>query len=300
MGTPESRLISDERASFVTHQHATPATQPTSGGVHLRNDRLPTEQYMHPTSWCAAPHERAGVFPDDAGASEALERQRQETPLSTRRIVPALADIARRTAGHSAAVAVYSRDIAAELGLADGEQQLAYWCGLVHDLGKIGLPEGLLEKAGALTSAERREVERHPVIGERILAILDPDGPSATIVRHHHERIDGNGYPDGLRGERIPLLSRVLAVADTYNAMTSDRPYRGAVTPDLARACLTQVAGTQLDSRVVAAFEAVLVRADEPYKLARGAAFRVECGPCTPSATSLYARGQRTNIRRWA
>jgi HD-GYP domain-containing protein (c-di-GMP phosphodiesterase class II) len=266
------------------------------------------DQYAHRTSWCAAPGLSAGMsgdtakprHVDDAGTSEAIERGSQQTARSSYRIVPALATIVRRTAGHSAAVAVYSRDIAAELGLADREQQLAYWCGLVHDLGKIGLPEGLLEKAGGLTSAERGEIERHPVIGERILAIVDPDGPSATIVRHHHERIDGDGYPDGLRGERIPLLSRVLAVADTYNAMTSDRPYRRAVTPDLARRCLTEVAGTQLDPRVVTAFEAVLARADEGYKLARGAAFFVKSGPRTSSATNLYARGQRSNIRRWA
>ena len=104
----------------------------------------------------------------------------------------------RYTAGHSAAVAIYSRDIAERMGLSDAQQQLAHLCGLVHDIGKIGLPAGLLEKPGALTLEERRLMETHPEIGERILAKVDDYAEIAAIVRHHHERFDGNGYPDGL------------------------------------------------------------------------------------------------------
>src|SRR5262249_37586448 len=114
----------------------------------------------------------------------------------------------RYTAGHSAAVAIYSRDIAARMGLTPEEQHLAHLCGLVQDIGKVGLPPGLLEKPGALTLDERRQMEDHPVIGERILSQVEDYTEIAQIVRHHHERVDGHGYPDGLRSDQIPLLAR--------------------------------------------------------------------------------------------
>src|SRR5262249_12005939 len=154
----------------------------------------------------------------------------------------------RYTAGHSAAVAVYSRDIAARMGLSEDHQRLAHVCGLVHDVGKIGLPPGLLEKPGALTLEERRHMETHSAIGQRILSKVDDYGEIAATVRHHHERVDGNGYPDGLSGEDIPLLSRVIAVADAYNAMTSDRPYREAMPSRVARLRLAQAVETQFDT----------------------------------------------------
>lgn len=172
----------------------------------------------------------------------------------------------RYTAGHSAAVAIYSRDIAARMGLNDEQQERAYLCGLVHDIGKIGLPAGLLEKAGPLTLEERRQMQEHPIIGERILGKVDDYSEIARIVRHHHERVDGNGYPDGLRDDDVPLLSRIIAVADAYNAMTSDRPYRDAMPSRVARMRLAQAVESQFDTAVVAAFEAVLVGADEPYR----------------------------------
>jgi HD-GYP domain-containing protein (c-di-GMP phosphodiesterase class II) len=137
---------------------------------------------------------------------------------------------------------------------------------LVHDIGKIGLPAGLLEKTGALTLAERRQMETHAEIGERILAKVDDYEEVARIVRHHHERIDGTGYPDGLTGQEIPLLSRVIAVADAYNAMTSDRPYREAMPSQVARLRMAQAVETQFDTSVVAAFEAVLAGASESYR----------------------------------
>ncbi len=110
----------------------------------------------------------------------------------------------RYTAGHSAAVAIYSRDIAERMGLATEIQEHAYLCGLVHDIGKIGLPPGLLEKPGALTLEERRQMQEHSAIGERILAHVDEYSEIATVVRHHHERIDGQGYPDGRVGRGHP------------------------------------------------------------------------------------------------
>jgi putative nucleotidyltransferase with HDIG domain len=182
----------------------------------------------------------------------------------------------RYTAGHSAAVAIYARDIAARLGLSDAEQQMAHLAGLVHDIGKIGLPAGLLEKPGALTLEERRQMEQHSMIGERILANVDTYADIAAIVRHHHERFDGHGYPDGLAGDEIPFLSRVIAVADAYNAMTSDRPYRDAMPSRVARLRLAQAVESQFDTAVVAAFEAVLAGASDAYRLAQHSDFRLD------------------------
>jgi putative nucleotidyltransferase with HDIG domain len=174
----------------------------------------------------------------------------------------------RYTAGHSAAVAIYSRDIAQRMGLPAETSDQAYLCGLVHDIGKIGLPPGLLEKPGALTLDERRQMQEHSAIGERILAHVDEYSEISMIVRHHHERIDGQGYPDGLEDESIPLVSRIIAVADAYNAMTSDRPYRDAMPSRVARLRLAQAVDSQFDTAAVAAFEAILAGADESYRLA--------------------------------
>lgn len=181
----------------------------------------------------------------------------------------------RYTAGHSAAVAVYARDIAERLSLDAHEQHLAHLAGLVHDIGKIGLSAGLLEKPGALTLEERRQMEQHPIIGERILANVESYAGIASIVRYHHERYDGNGYPDGLEGDAIPLLARIVAVADAYNAMTSDRPYRDAMPSRVARLRLAQAVESQFDTSVVMAFEAILAHASEEYRLGQHPTFRL-------------------------
>jgi putative nucleotidyltransferase with HDIG domain len=182
----------------------------------------------------------------------------------------------RYTAGHSAAVAVYSRDIAARMGLSEVEQGLVHLCGLVHDIGKIGLPAGLLEKPGALTLEERRQMEEHAAIGEKILSKVDDYAEIAHIVRHHHERVDGLGYPDGLSGEEIPLPARIISVADAYNAMTSDRPYRDAMPSRVARLRLAQAVESQFDTAVVAAFEAVLAGGTEAYRSGQREDFSLE------------------------
>jgi hypothetical protein len=172
----------------------------------------------------------------------------------------------RYTAGHSAAVAVYSRDIATRMGLSSQDQQTAHLAGLVHDIGKVGLPVGLLEKEGPLSLEERRVMQGHSERGERILANVEGYEHIAHVVRHHHERYDGEGYPDGISGDDVPLLSRIIAVADAYNAMTSDRPYRQAMPSRVARMRLAQAVGSQFDTSVVAAFEAILATADDAYR----------------------------------
>jgi HD-GYP domain-containing protein (c-di-GMP phosphodiesterase class II) len=160
------------------------------------------------------------------------------------------------------------------MGFPQETRDLAYLCGLVHDIGKIGLPPGLLEKPGALTLEERRQMQEHSAIGERILSHVDEYSEIARIVRHHHERIDGQGYPDGLVEDDIPQVSRIIAVADAYNAMTSDRPYRDAMPSRVARLRLAQAVDSQFDTAAVAAFEAILAGADEDYRLANRDDFR--------------------------
>jgi putative nucleotidyltransferase with HDIG domain len=182
----------------------------------------------------------------------------------------------RYTAGHSAAVAIYARDIATRMALPEEDANMAHLAGLVHDIGKIGLSPGVLEKPGALTLDERREMQRHSEIGERILNKVDSYAEIARVVRHHHERVDGGGYPDGLTEDEIPLLARIIAVADAYNAMTSDRPYRDAMPSRVARLRLAQAVGSQFDTTVVAAFEAVLAMATESYRTARSDEFSFE------------------------
>ena len=112
-------------------------------------------------------------------------------------------------------------------------------------------------------------MQEHSAIGERILSHVDEYAEIATVVRFHHERIDGQGYPDGLTAEDIPQVSRIIAVADAYNAMTSDRPYRDAMPSRVARLRLAQAVDSQFDTAVVAAFEAILAGADEAYRLAK-------------------------------
>jgi putative nucleotidyltransferase with HDIG domain len=192
----------------------------------------------------------------------------------------------RYTAGHSAAVAIYARDIAARMGLTSREVQMAHLAGLVHDVGKIGLPAGLLEKPGALTLEERREMQRHTEIGERILTKVATYAEIASIVRHHHERYDGTGYPDGLSGASIPSIARIIAVADAYNAMTSDRPYRDAMPSRVARLRLAQAVDSQFDTSVVAAFEAILASASEPYRVASSPEFNFDSQHEPRQATS--------------
>jgi len=223
---------------------------------------------------------------DLVGANSQLERANLSFATA---LVATLDARDRYTAGHSAAVAIYARDIVARMRLPEGQQQLAHLCGLVHDIGKIGLPAGLLEKPGALTLEERRQMEQHSAIGERILAKVDDYAEIASIVRHHHERMDGHGYPDGLTDKDIPLLSRIIAVADAYNAMTSDRPYRDAMPSRVARLRLAQAVETQFDTTVVAAFEAILAGATETYRSGSRPDFSLEAQDPYISAPALSA-----------
>jgi putative nucleotidyltransferase with HDIG domain len=231
--------------------------------------------------------EQRRLTEDVVAANERLERANLSFATA---LVATLDARDRYTAGHSAAVAIYSRDIAARMGLPPDAQALAHVAGLVHDIGKVGLPAGLLEKEGPLSLQERRRMQSHSEIGERILGKVEDYEEVATIVRHHHERVDGCGYPDGVATDAIPLISRILAVADAYNAMTSDRPYRDAMPSQVARWRLAQGVESQFDTSVVAAFEAILASADEPYRLAKGPEFTLQAQDrYSPSAVTAAA-----------
>jgi putative nucleotidyltransferase with HDIG domain len=223
-----------------------------------------------------AAHRLHGLYREQRETTDQLKSANERLESANLSFATALVAALEYTAGHSAAVAVYARDIAARLGLSEEDQQIARLCGFVHDIGKVGLPAGLLEKPGSLTLEERRRMEEHSVIGERILAKVDDYAEIARVVRHHHERVDGNGYPDSIRGEEIPLLSRIIAVADAYNAMTSGRPYRDAMPSRVARFRLAQATGTQFDTTVVAAFEAILAGASETYLSGARSDFTIE------------------------
>jgi putative nucleotidyltransferase with HDIG domain len=157
------------------------------------------------------------------------------------------------TARHSQTVGLYAEQVARELGLPPERVERIRVAGVLHDIGKLGIADAILQKPGRLTEAEWGEIRRHPELGARILDHANLRDV-ATWVRGHHERMDGAGYPDALAGEAIPLESRILAVADSYEAMTADRPYRAGMDPAAARAELERCAGTQFDRDVVAAF----------------------------------------------
>jgi HD-GYP domain-containing protein (c-di-GMP phosphodiesterase class II) len=174
------------------------------------------------------------------------------------------------TALHSHTVGRLARRTAIELGLPEARVERIHAAGVLHDLGKLGIADAILHKPGALDDTEWREMRRHPEIGARILEHAGMKDIAAW-VRAHHERVDGRGYPASLDGGDIPLESRILSVADSYEAMIADRPYRSGMDPGAARAELLRCAGTQFDPGVLTAFLRAL-DAEEPDEEARAVA----------------------------
>ncbi|WP_143393434.1 HD-GYP domain-containing protein [Fimbriiglobus ruber] len=161
------------------------------------------------------------------------------------------------TAGHSERVARIAALLAKKLGLSPALQGDVFLAGLIHDLGKIGVRDEVLHKPGKLTAEEYEEIKQHPVLSDRIVASIKPFDRLRPAVRGHHERYDGTGYPDRLAGEAIPLLARVLAVADSCDAMMSPRRYRPGLSPIQIDLVFTREVGRQFDPDIVAAFMAV-------------------------------------------
>jgi putative nucleotidyltransferase with HDIG domain len=161
------------------------------------------------------------------------------------------------TCGHSERVAILCRELARELGLTDDRIEQAYMAGLLHDIGKIGTPEAILRKEGSLQPDERRIIGRHPDVGGHILqGIKKLEGVREAVV-HHHERLDGSGYPDGLAGEALPLLARIVGLADSFDAMTSTRPYREMMPLEAVEREIERHTGSQFDPQVVEAFKRI-------------------------------------------
>jgi HD-GYP domain-containing protein (c-di-GMP phosphodiesterase class II) len=171
------------------------------------------------------------------------------------------------TAGHSERVQLIAKDLGAELHCNDNELEALEWGGLLHDIGKIGIPDAILLKQGALTKEERMVMNAHPVKGEEIIRPVAKLQPELPIIRHHHEWYNGSGYPDRLVGHQIPKLARIMHVADSYEAMTAARPYR--MTPLSEQQALDELrkfSGIQFDPEVVAAFERLVARRPEWIK----------------------------------
>jgi len=173
-----------------------------------------------------------------------------------------LAYLAKRddsgTHEHSRWVAETAVLLGRELGLNDEALQNLYWAGILHDLGKLAVPKAILGKTGRLTEEELKEIRRHPIVGADIVAaVLPNDQDLVSAIRHHHERWDGHGYPAGLRGEEIPLQARIISIVDVFEALTSDRAYRAALSPEQAAVYIRGVSGLHFDSSLVQAFEAL-------------------------------------------
>ncbi len=157
------------------------------------------------------------------------------------------------TADHSRQIVANTEAVGRRLGLDETELRTLRYGAIFHDIGKIAIPERILHKHGPLTEEEQELIERHTVVGERILSSIEFLSDVLPLVRHEHERFDGTGYPDGVAGEDIPLGSRIIFVCDAYDAMTTKRPYRDAMPASEARDQLSKHAGTQFDPRVVGA-----------------------------------------------
>jgi putative nucleotidyltransferase with HDIG domain len=158
------------------------------------------------------------------------------------------------TCGHSERVALVSRHLAQQMGLTDRDVEQVYMAGLLHDVGKIGVPEAVLQKTGKLTVEEFEQMKRHPQIGARILQDIKQMREIIPGVLHHHERYDGKGYPSGLAGEKIPLMGRIICLSDCFDAMTSNRTYRKALPLEVALTEIRRCSGTQFDPRLTEHF----------------------------------------------
>ncbi|MDQ2798307.1 MAG: HD-GYP domain-containing protein, partial [Armatimonadota bacterium] len=194
------------------------------------------------------------------GSGELTERLRSQLACSMANfsmlnaLVTAVDTKDSYTRRHSEDLMAYSYQIAEALGLDDKTQSLVLMAALLHDVGKIGVPNYILRKPGKLTEEEYRAIKQHPMMGAVIVGAVNGLEDTLDAIRHHHERWDGKGYPFGLKGEEIPLMARVMAVADAYSALTTDRPYRKGMDADRALCILEAGSGVQWDPACVQAF----------------------------------------------
>jgi diguanylate cyclase (GGDEF)-like protein len=245
---PEDMLMLPLRAQDGTVLGAVSVDQPATG-------RRPTDEQIA-YLMTVVDHAALGLEQSLHTTGPAAEQagQSSELRLAAAMLLAEALDLRDPSTGrHSRTVGEFARETAVQLGLAPERVERVHAAGVLHDLGKLGIADAILYKPAALTDSEWEEMKRHPEIGARILlhaGLAD----IAHWVRAHHERIDGRGYPDRLSGEEIPLEARILAVADAYEAMIADRPYRAGMTSDAARSELQRCSGSQFDPVVVRAF----------------------------------------------
>jgi HD-GYP domain-containing protein (c-di-GMP phosphodiesterase class II) len=182
---------------------------------------------------------------------------RRSYVLTVRALASAVEARDAYTARHAERVAAYGLRLADTYGLRLGDEPEVEFGFLLHDAGKVAVPDAILFKPGRLTNAERLIIEQHPVTGSEIVRDIEFLGAARDVIRHHHERWDGTGYPDRLAGEAIPISARIFAVVDTLDALTTNRPYRRASSIAQARSIILQAVGTHFDPRVIEAFKAV-------------------------------------------
>jgi putative nucleotidyltransferase with HDIG domain len=199
------------------------------------------------------------------------------------------------TLGHSVRVGRLASLLAEQLGLSEEVREAIELGGYLHDIGKIGVRDAVLLKPGPLTTEERTGIDQHPIVACRILESLDLSREILGVVRSHHERLDGSGYPDGLKGNDVPLVARIAAIADVYDAMTSLRPYKAALSPETALAELKSQAGRLLDPDVVTAFEAILPKWKEQQQSDASLRRTEATGEAAPKA----GRQQHSRTERW-
>ncbi|MEU9110869.1 HD-GYP domain-containing protein [Streptomyces sp. NPDC048483] len=224
-------------------------------------------------------------------------RERAAHQATIRALVQAVDIKDRYTRGHSERVGRASVMIARELGMAEDRTEVLRFAGILHDVGKLGVPTRLLRKDGPLTPAERGIIELHPEYGHEIVRGIGFLGEARAAILHHHERLDGRGYPYGLSGPQIPEFARVVAVADAFDAMTSTRSYRRARPVPAAVAELRKCAGTQFDPRMVAALAAALER----YGWHPGLVTAADADPgrvAVAAADPAQPRGDLAQLRR--
>ena len=205
--------------------------------------------------------------------SHEVHKKTQENSKLFMHVVEALAKAIdakdNYTNGHSGRVAAYAREMSRRIGYNDDQQNTIYMMGLLHDVGKIGVPDSIINKPDRLTDEEFLRIKQHPVIGGRILENIRKMPELASGAKWHHERYDGRGYPDRLEGEAIPEEARIIAVADAYDAMTSNRSYRGSLSQEKVRNEIKRGAGQQFDPRF-AGIMLDMIDEDKEYKMRDG------------------------------
>ncbi len=249
-----SGILSDISSSFAIFDLPLKVGDKTIGAFELVK-KASTEIGVQERRMLETIASQAAIAIENARLFETTQKVYYETLKSLAKALEARDDYTR---GHSERVADLAQSIGVELGLGTRELKAIYNAALLHDIGKIGIRDEVLLAPRLLSDEEMRIIRQHPTYGNAILMPLHFLGEIREFVRHHHERWDGSGYPDGRKGDEIPLASRIIAVADAYDAMTSDRPYRKALAKEIARDEIERTAGVHFDPAVIAAFLKVL------------------------------------------